>query len=150
MVAQHPQQVAAPLQVPAAYAALVETLHKDARLILDSFSVPFIIQAQLAKDGYIRLTDLADRWEDSKTARCEAPDELGFKLGESNFDGKSSKFASMRLAQSIDRAKASTSQSWQTPFTSSPTNRTGAISPMLTELGPGVRPAPRALETTDW
>ena len=65
--------------------------------MLDSFSVPYSVQAAMAEDGYVRLSDLADRYSDSKEVRTDAPRERGFKDGENNFDGKTSKFVAMRL-----------------------------------------------------
>ena len=81
-------QVAAPNPCPARFKASVDKLHKDAILVLDSFSVPYSVQAAMAEDGYVRLSDLADRYSDSKEVRADAPRELGFKDGENNFDSK--------------------------------------------------------------
>ena len=132
MSAVRVEQIAAPAPVPAAYQAEVDLIHKDARLILDSFSVPFFVQAELAKDGYVRLSDLADRWEDTATARKEAPEELHFKDGENNYEKSSSKFVAIRLAQAIDRAKSASGQAWQKPQGHLSSSSLGALSPTLT------------------
>lgn len=135
-------QAAAPCPCPDRFKPEVDKLHKDAALIMDSFSVPYSVQAAMASDGYVRLSDLADRYSDSKEARTDAPKELGFAPGTNNFDDKSSKFVAMRLAQAIDRAKSSSSTLWQSPSkgATGPFNNIGALSPSnLTELGPGVR-----------
>ena len=68
-------QVAAPNPCPARFKASVDKLHKDAILALDSFSVPYSVEAAMAEDGYVRLSDLADRYSDSKEVRADAPRE---------------------------------------------------------------------------
>ena len=96
-------QPAAPSQCPAQFKTSVALLHRDAVLILDSFAVPYSVQAALADDGYVRISDLADRYSDSKEVRAAAPRELGFKDGDNNFDSKTFKFVAMRLAQAVDQ-----------------------------------------------
>ena len=133
-------QAAAPAQCPAQFKDAVGRLHRDAVLILDSFAVPYSVQAALADDGYVRLSDLADRYADSKEVRKDAPAELGFEPNKNNFSEKTSKFVAMRLAQAMERAKSSASSgTWQSAGASGPLPTTqGALGPM-NELGPGVR-----------
>ena len=64
-----------------------------------------MVQANLAKDGYTTIEDLADRWNDPAAARAEAPRELEFQAGGNEFDDKLSRFTAMRLHQAVREAK---------------------------------------------
>jgi hypothetical protein len=133
-------QTAAPSQCPAQFKASVALLHRDAVLILDSFSVPYSVQAALSDDGYVRISDLADRYSDSKEVRQNAPAELGFEPNKNNFTDKTSKFVAMRLAQAMERARSSSSTgTWQLKGATGPMQTIQNTLGSITELGPGVR-----------
>ena len=67
--------------------------------------IPYSVQAAIAKDGYITLEDIADRWDDPAAARTNGPRVLGFDPGNNGFTEQSSAFTAMRLFQAIKAAK---------------------------------------------
>jgi hypothetical protein len=79
-----------PDEIPAAYTADLEKLHKQRRRILDLKMVPYFIQAQLARGDYCSVEDLADRWDTPEVARQESPKELKYEPGYNSYDGASS------------------------------------------------------------
>ena len=46
---------------------------------MDLKQVPYMIQSTLAKEGYVSLEDLADRWDTPDKARKNGLRELGFE-----------------------------------------------------------------------
>jgi hypothetical protein len=68
--------------------------------------VPYYIQAELAKDGYTSMADLADRWTNKEKVRELAPADYDFKSDSDGFDGKTSLRSAIRLAQAVEHAQS--------------------------------------------
>ncbi len=83
----------------------VEKLHRSVQVLLVSKQIPWIIQAQMARDGYTTLEDLACRWTTAEIARTQSATDLKFKDGENGFDQQSSNFIAMRMYQAVLQAK---------------------------------------------
>ncbi len=62
-----------------------------------SKQIPWIVQAQMARDGYTTMEDLACRWTTADLARTQSPTDLKFKDGENGFDQQGSNFTAMRI-----------------------------------------------------
>ena len=98
-----------PDEIPALYAADLEKLHKQCRRILDLKMVPYFIQAALAKEGYVTVEDLADRWNTPEDARQKAPKELNLEPGSNHYDAASTRFPAMPRYQAARMAKTPSS-----------------------------------------
>ena len=68
----------------------LDQLQPTLSTLLISKRIPWIVQAQLAREGYVSLEDLADRWDTPEIARRDAPRDLGFQNGENGFDQRPS------------------------------------------------------------
>ena len=94
-----------PEVIPEAYSQDVASLHSSVATLFARKQIPYSVQAAIAKDGYITLEDIADRWDDAAAARTNGPRVLGFDPGNNGFTEQSSAFAAMRLFQAIKAAK---------------------------------------------
>ena len=83
----------------------VEKLHRSVQVLLVAKQIPWIVQAQMARDGYTTLEDLACRWTTADLARTQSPTDLKFKDGENGFDQQGSNFTAMRIYQAVLQAK---------------------------------------------
>jgi len=81
---------AAPSEVPAIYEETLKPMAEGARLIMNSFRLPYSIQAKLAEDEFTSVNDIALRWVDLDQARSQAPGELGFSAGDAADRGPNS------------------------------------------------------------
>ena len=95
-----------PKEIPADLKVKVETLHNSVQVLFVSKQIPWIIQAQMAEDGYVTMEDLACRWVSAQKAREEGPKDLKFKDGENGFDKAISDFFAMRLYQAVLQARS--------------------------------------------
>ena len=67
--------------------------------------------AGLADDGYVSMSDLADRWVTKAEARANSATDYGFTDGANAYDAKSSLRTAIRLAQSVEAATVSRTNS---------------------------------------
>ena len=81
-----PKVVKPPEGIPDALKTDLDRLSRPLQTLLTVKEIPYVVQANLAKDGYTTIEDLADRWNDPAAARAEAPRELEFQAGENDFD----------------------------------------------------------------
>ena len=95
-----------PKEIPADLKVKVETLHNSVQVLFVSKQIPWIIQAQMAEDGYVTMEDLACRWVSAEKAREEGPKDLKFRDGENGFDKAISDFSAMRLYQAVLQARS--------------------------------------------
>ena len=102
MVAEPPAKP--PQDVPAALKDDVSSLHHSVQVLFVSKQIPWFIQAQMAKDGYTTMEDLACRWTSPEKAREDCAKDLKFKDGENGFDAPTSNFSAMRLYQAVLQA----------------------------------------------
>ena len=84
----------------------VDTLHNSVQVLFVSKQIPWVIQAQMAEDGYVTMEDLACRWVSAEKAREEGPKDLKFRDGENGFDKAISDFSAMRLYQAVLQARS--------------------------------------------
>ena len=84
----------------------VDTLHNSVQVLFVSKQIPWIIQAQMAEDGYVTMEDLACRWVSAEKAREDGPKDLKFRDGENGFDKSNSDFSAMRLYQAVVQARS--------------------------------------------
>ena len=84
----------------------MDTLHNSVQVLFVSKQIPWIIQAQMAEDGYVTMEDLACRWVSAEKAREEGPKDLKFRDGENGFDKSNSDFSAMRLYQAVVQARS--------------------------------------------
>ena len=75
-----------PKEIPAGLKEKVDTLHNSVQVLFVSKQIPWIIQAQMAEDGYVTMEDLACRWVSAEKAREDGPKDLKFRDGENGFD----------------------------------------------------------------
>ena len=87
-----------PKEIPADLKEKVDTLHNSVQVLFVSKQIPWIIQAQMAEDGYVTMEDLACRWVSAEKAREEGPKDLKFRDGENGFDKSNSDFSAMPVA----------------------------------------------------
>ncbi|CAE8656124.1 unnamed protein product [Polarella glacialis] len=92
--------------IPVAYEADMKLLHTDARRILDQYSIPYSIQATLARDGYVTIDDLSCRWDTPELARSNAEVDLGFSPRHTGWDKRASEHTCMHLYQAVKKAKS--------------------------------------------
>ena len=95
-----------PKEIPAELKEKVDTLHNSVQVLFVSKQIPWIIQAQMAEDGYVTMEDLACRWVSAEKAREEGPKDLKFRDGENGFDKSTSDFSAMRLYQAVVQARS--------------------------------------------
>ena len=95
-----------PKEIPADLKEKVDTLHNSVQVLFVSKQIPWIIQAQMAEDGYVTMEDLACRWVSAEKAREEGPKDLKFRDGENGFDKSNSDFSAMRLYQAVVQARS--------------------------------------------
>ena len=93
-----------PQEVPEALKEDVSSLHHSVQVLFVSKQIPWVIQAQMAKDGYTTMEDLACRWTSPEKAREDCAKDLKFKDGENGFDAPTSNFSAMRLYQAVLQA----------------------------------------------
>ena len=84
----------------------MDTLHNSVQVLFVSKQIPWIIQAQMAEDGYVTMEDLACRWVSAEKAREDGPKDLKFRDGENGFDKSNSDFSAMRLYQAVVQARS--------------------------------------------
>ena len=94
-----------PKEIPEALREDVEKLHRSVQILLISKQIPWIVQAQMARDGYTTMEDLACRWTTADLARTQSPTDLKFKDGENGFDQQGSNCTTMRMYQAVMQAK---------------------------------------------
>ena len=94
-----------PKEIPEALREDVDKLHRSVQVLLISKQIPWIVQAQMARDGYTTMEDLACRWTTADLARTQSPTDLKFKDGENGFDQQGSNFTAMRMYQAVMQAK---------------------------------------------
>ena len=70
---------------------------------MDIFTWPYCLQAKMSRDGYLSITDLADRWDTPEKARAQAEAALTFPT--SWGDGKKALMA-MKVMQAVRKASA--------------------------------------------
>ena len=95
-----------PKEIPAGLKEKVDTFHNSVQVLFVSKQIPWIIQAQMAEDGYVTMEDLACRWISAEKAREEGPKDLKFRDGENGFDKSNSDFSAMRLYQAVVQARS--------------------------------------------
>ena len=95
-----------PKEIPAGLKEKVDTLHNSVQVLFVSKQIPWIIQAQMAEDGYVTMEDLACRWVSAEKAREDGPKDLKFRDGENGFDKSNSDFSAMRLYQAVVQARS--------------------------------------------
>ena len=83
---------------PTANKADVDKLHQSVRTLLTHKAIPWQVQAKLARDGYVTMEDLADRWDTPENARNHAPQELEFQRN-AHITEAQEKFVAMRIYQ---------------------------------------------------
>jgi hypothetical protein len=98
-------QTCSPDPVPVCYQNEVELLSRDLQLCLNMYSVPYSVQANLAKEHYTTVADLACRWDTPEKARELGPKELGFEEDSNGFTKSTSRHTAMRLFQAVNDAK---------------------------------------------
>ena len=86
-----------PKEIPDILKEDVEKLHRSVQVLLVAKQIPWIVQAQMARDGYTTMEDLACRWTTADLARTQSPTDLKFKDGENGFDQQGSNFTAMRV-----------------------------------------------------
>ena len=74
-----------PKEIPDILKEDVEKLHRSVQVLLVAKQIPWIVQAQMARDGYTTMEDLACRWTTADLARTQSPTDLKFKDGENGF-----------------------------------------------------------------
>ena len=94
-----------PKEIPENLREDVDKLHRSVQVLLISKQIPWIVQAQMARDGYTTMEDLACRWTSADLARTQSPTDLKFKDGENGFDQQGSNFTAMRMYQAVMQAK---------------------------------------------
>ena len=94
-----------PKEIPENLREDVDKLHRSVQVLLISKQIPWIVQAQMARDGYTTMEDLACRWTSADLARTQSPTDLKFKDGENGFDQQGSNFTEMRMYQAVMQAK---------------------------------------------
>ena len=94
-----------PKEIPDTLREDVEKLHRSVQILLISKQIPWIVEAQMARDGYTTMEDLACRWTTADLARTQSPTDLKFKDGENGFDQQGSNFTAMRMYQAVMQAK---------------------------------------------
>ena len=94
-----------PKEIPDILKEDVEKLHRSVQVLLVAKQIPWIVQAQMARDGYTTMEDLACRWTTADLARTQSPTDLKFKDGENGFDQQGSNFTAMRIYQAVLQAK---------------------------------------------
>ena len=92
-----------PKEIPAELKEKVDTLHNSVQVLFVSKQIPWIIQSQMAEDGYVTMEDLACRWVSAEKAREEGPKDSN---GENGFDKSNSDFSAMRLYQAVVQARS--------------------------------------------
>ena len=68
-------------------------------------AIPWQVQAKLARDGYVTMEDLADRWDTPENARNHSPQELEFQRN-AHITEAQEKFVAMRIYQCVRHAKS--------------------------------------------
>ena len=82
-------------------------------ILLVSKQIPWRIQGELARQGYITVEDRADRWDSPAEARNHGPRELDFTEGNHGFTSQSTAFTAMRLLEAVRPLESlSTSSCW--------------------------------------
>ena len=83
----------------------VERPSKGLSVLLVSKQIPWRVQGEMARQGYITVEDLADRWDSPEEARNHGPRDLDFTDGNHGFTAQSSAFTAMRLLQAVRAAR---------------------------------------------
>lgn len=74
-----------PLDIPENQKEHVAKLSKSFSVILTSKQIPWVVQGNLARQGYVTVEDLADRWGSPEQARANGPRDLEFQDGQNGF-----------------------------------------------------------------
>jgi len=98
-------QKRAPEAIPATFEALLNTITKPARNLMDIKGLPYSVQSKLAEGGYVTIEDLGDRWDTPEKARAEGPRALDFEAGNHGFTSESTAFTAMKLYQVVRGAQ---------------------------------------------
>ena len=94
-----------PAEIPDANKVDVDKLHQSVRTLLTHKAIPWQVQAKLARDGYVTMEDLADRWDTPENARNHSPQELEFQRN-AHITEAQEKFVAMRIYQCVRHAKS--------------------------------------------
>ena len=123
-----PLPKAPPQEVPDDCKDDVLKLSEKVQTLFVMKELPWFVQAQMARQGYVSLEDLADRWDKPEEARKHGPQQMAFRDGQNNFDGPYSTFTAMRLFQAVKAAKEMTSgmRALSHPSSLGPGSRSGA------------------------
>ena len=89
-----------PEPVPQPYKGGEDQLEAGSKNIMNTFGIPYSVQAKMANDGYTTVGDLADRWDTPEKAREKASAALGFN----DFAEQQKDHTSMRVMQAVRRA----------------------------------------------
>ena len=74
-----------PASVPEDQAEDVGKLTKALSVVLVSKEIPWRVQGELGRQGYVTVEDLADRWNSPEDARANGPHDLDFEAGNHGF-----------------------------------------------------------------
>lgn len=96
--------MAHPETIPVIYKASLEKLDEATRVVMNSFNVPYYVQAQMADEGYRTISDLACRWDSPKDAKAEAPEDYKFQDGTAGYTKSTSLRTAIRLMQAVEEA----------------------------------------------
>ena len=94
-----------PASVPEDQAEDVGKLTKALSVVLVSKEIPWRVQGELGRQGYVTVEDLADRWNSPEDARANGPHDLDFEAGNHGFTAQSTAFTAMRLLQAVRAAQ---------------------------------------------
>ena len=94
-----------PASVPEDQAEDVGKLTKALSVVLVSKEIPWRVQGELGREGYVTVEDLADRWNSPEDARANGPHDLDFEAGNHGFTAQSTAFTAMRLLQAVRAAQ---------------------------------------------
>eukprot|EP00438_Fugacium_kawagutii_P026793 Skav209679 [mRNA] locus=scaffold1603:85710:98860:- [translate_table: standard] len=98
-----------PEEIPDAQKNDVAKLTKGLSVLLTSKQIPWIVQGELARQGYVTVEDLGDRWDSPEQARTNGPRDLSFTDGTNGFTAQTSQFTAMRLLQAVRTARVAAS-----------------------------------------
>ena len=70
------EPVKPPTEAPEALQPMLDLLTKPLALILVAKQIPWVVQAKLAREGYVTVEDLGDRWNTPEDARAQGPRDL--------------------------------------------------------------------------
>ena len=134
-------KIFSPEECPECYKEDIAKIDDALKFIYRQFQVPYAIQAKIARQRYVSIMDLADRWS-LDTIRDKAPTDLGFEALEYDADDKA--FYAVRLLQAVRHAQVVAQSATQPGLTGG----FGSTGPILLPQGsePGTGPSSFMLE----